>query len=349
MVTCQVGAETVLKQEVAQRWPDFRFSFSRPGFLTFKLPDDLRLAEDFKLRSIFARSHSFSIGRVQAETDEQRVQKLWETFTDEQGAVRPFDRIHVWQRDTQVPGHDGFEPGISDESRRIHRLLIDSVPEGIELHPAANVPTRPARRGQAVLDCCIVEPDTWWIGTHRTRTFSSCRPGGLMSLTLPEDVVSRAWLKMEEGLRWSQLPLKEGETVAELGSAPGGASQSLLARGCKVLGIDPAAMDEKVLADPNFTHVRARSSQVPRRVYRKVRWLTADMNVAPNYTLDAVEEIVQRQDTKIRGLLLTLKLADWELADHIGDYLARIRGWGFATVRARQLQFNRQEICVTAR
>lgn len=348
MVTCQVGAETALKREVAQRWPDFRFSYSRPGFLTFKLPEELRLPEDFKLRSVFARSHAFSIGRVQEETENARVQKFWQLVA-EQELTQKFARIHVWERDTQTPGHDGFEPGISEESRRIHRLLIDSVPEGVELHPTALALTRPARRGQTVLDCCIVEPDTWWVGTHRTRTFSSCRPGGLLTLTLPEDAVSRAWLKMEEGLRWSQLPIKEGETVAELGSAPGGASQALLSHGYKVLGIDPAAMDERILANRNFTHVRARSSQVPRRLYKKVRWLTADMNVAPNYTLDAVEEIIQRDDTKIRGLLLTLKLADWDLADQIDDYLARIRAWGFSTVRARQLQFNRQEICVTAK
>jgi 23S rRNA (cytidine2498-2'-O)-methyltransferase len=80
-----------------------------------------------------------------------------------------------------------------------------------------------------------------------------------------------------------------------------------------------------------------------------VRLLTADMNATPTYTLDAVEEIVQRNDTKIRGLLLTLKLTDWDMAEQIDDYLERIRGWGFETVRARQLQFNHQEICVTAK
>ena len=348
MVTCQVGAESVLKQEVARRWPDFRFAYSRPGFVTFKLPEELRLADDFKLRSVFARAHAFSIGRAEGETDEERVDRFWKICAEHE-RDRAFDRIHVWERDIKLPGQDSFEPGISERAKEVHRQLMDRVPEGVELHPAARFLTRPARRGQTVLDCCIVEPDVWWVGVHRTRTFSSCRPGGLLSLTLPEEAVSRAWLKMEEGLRWSQLPIKEGETVAELGSAPGGASQALLARGCHVLGIDPAAMDERVLAHPNFCHLRSRSNQVPRRVYRKVRWLTADMNVAPNYTLDAIEEIVLRQDTKIRGLLLTLKLADWEMAEEIDDYLARIRTWGFSTVRARHLQFNRQEVCVAAK
>jgi 23S rRNA (cytidine2498-2'-O)-methyltransferase len=50
----------------------------------------------------------------------------------------------------------------------------------------------------------------------------------------------------------------------------------------------------------------------------------------------------------IRGLLLTLKLLEWELAEQIPDYLERIRSWGYPQVRARQLAHNRQEICVLA-
>ena len=42
--TCQVGAEKAVKGEVARRWPDFRFAYSRPGFLTFKLPEQQFLA-----------------------------------------------------------------------------------------------------------------------------------------------------------------------------------------------------------------------------------------------------------------------------------------------------------------
>ena len=113
---------------------------------------------------------------------------------------------------------------------------------------------------------------------------------------------------MEEGLRWSQLPIPRGARVAEIGSAPGGASQALLARGCVVTGIDPAEMAPAVLNHPRFTHIRRRSMEVRRRDFQKIRWLTADMNVAPEYTLDAVEAIVTHPRVSIRGLLLTLKL-----------------------------------------
>jgi 23S rRNA (cytidine2498-2'-O)-methyltransferase len=94
--------------------------------------------------------------------------------------------------------------------------------------------------------------------------------------------------------------------------------------------------------------LRKRTTHVRRREFRKARWLTADMNVAPQYTLDAVESIVTHAEVNIRGMILTLKLFEWELADHVPEYLDRIRSWGYNLVQARQLVHNRQEICVAA-
>ena len=158
---------------------------------------------------------------------------------------------------------------------------------------------------------------------------------------------SRAWLKMEESLRWSQLPIPPGARVAEIGSA-GRGEPGVLARGLVVTGIDPAEMAPSVLDHHHFTHIRRRSTQVRRREFRKIRWLTADMNVAPRYTLAAVEAIVTHPEVNIRGLLLTLKLPTWDLAGRVPEYLDCVRNWGYNVVRARQLQHNRREICVAA-
>lgn len=115
-----------------------------------------------------------------------------------------------------------------------------------------------------------------------------------------------------------------------------------------MIGIDPAVVDERVLAHPRFTHVRKRGADVRRRAFRKTHWLATDMNVAPQYTLDTVEAIVTHPQVHVRGLLLTLKLLDWKLADDLPEWLQRIRGWGYTKIRSRQLQHNRQEICVAA-
>ena len=125
-------------------------------------------------------------------------------------------------------------------------------------------------------------------------------------------------------------------------------SQALLDHGLQVIGIDPAEVDPRVLAAHNFTHIRKRGADVRRREFRHAAWLAADMNVAPQYTLDTVEAIVTHPSVSIRGLLLTLKLLDGTLAEQIPDYLGRIAVGAIATSEPRQLAHNRQEICIAA-
>ncbi len=321
---------------MARRWPDFRFAYSRPGFLTFKLPPEHKLEPDFELGSVFARSYGFSLGKASGETPDDRAKNIGPLI-----AGRTFDQLHVWQRDTAAPGDRDFEPGITPAATEAEQAIRNHVPALAALRP-------PTKAGHMVADCIIVEPNEWWIGYHKAHGRSSCLPGGLSKIDLPADVVSRAYLKMEEAIRWSRLPIEKGQECVEIGCAPGGSCQALLNRGLRVIGIDPAAMHASVLANRNFVHIRKRGNEVKKKEFRKTRWLVADMNVAPQYTLDTVEEIVTYPQVNIRGLLLTLKLLEWDLAEEVPQYLERIRGWGYAHVRARQLQYNRQEICVAA-
>jgi 23S rRNA (cytidine2498-2'-O)-methyltransferase len=334
-VTCQVGAEAAVKQEFARDWTDFRFAYSRPGFLTFKLPAGLQ-ADAFELDSVFARAHGFTLGKATGETIEARCRAARELIGD-----RRFSTLHVWQRDLMPVGQRGFEPGPSPATDDARDALCQPLePSG---HPCWFSP-----RG-VVLDCILVEPDEWWLGFHRVRSIPSRWPGGIFHLLeTPAEVVSRAYIKMREALAWSRLPIRRGDSVAEIGSAPGGASQALLEKGLKVIGIDPAGMDERVIAHPKFTHVKKRGHEVRRREFRGVRWLTVDINVAPEYTLDTVEGIVTHSSVKVEGLLLTLKLLEWKLATEVPSYLARVRSWGYRHVVARQLSHNRQEICLWA-
>jgi len=371
-VTCQIGAEPALKAELARKWPAFRFAFSRPGFLTFKLPTGAALADDFDLHSVFARAYGFAIGRVEAETLQQRAAQVWQF-----AGGREFSGLHVWLRDLHEPGYRGYEPRISEVAAEAETAIRAGAPIGFphsdqtstEIHTEVHqqgLPTagglatvraktrhcfespNTARARQLVLDCVIVEPNQWWVGYHRANSMASRWPGGMFTIELPADAVSRAYLKMEEALAWSRMPIRAGDLWAEIGSAPGGASQALLNHGLKVIGIDPANMDPLVLANPNFTYWKKRGADIRRREFRPVRYLTADINVAPSYTLDTVEAIVTHPEVKIHGLLLTLKLLEWKLAEQLPEFLDRVRSWGYGQVRARQLHHNRQEVCVAA-
>ncbi len=345
---CQCGAEQALKHEVAAGPIDASLAFSRPGFVTFKLKDEINEPEQFQLPSTFARASGFSLGKVSGESAQDLAQLSWqlpgvEAFLADQSIVD----LHVWQRDTAVPGVRGFEPGPTALSLTIERVLREQAPvEPLRTMPTA--PRPPSRRNRWVLDVVVVEPGEWWLGCNHTTRRLDCYPGGVLPLELPDHAVSRAYLKMQEALQWSALPIARGELCVELGCAPGGASQALLEHGLRVLGVDPAEVDPVVLAEEQFTHIRRRSTEVRRKQLRGVQWLAADMNVAPNYTLDAVEEIVGNELANVRGMILTLKLADWKLANELPKLVERVRGWGYRDVRTRQLAFNRQEVCLVA-
>ncbi len=378
-LTCQRGAEPALKKEMEKRRPNYRFSYSRPGFLTFKLPEpeslEKRLALDVPtLRTVFARSCVHSLGNVFAKNCAApdgsfdvaaAVAKVWElaalefgedaqnrrTFGGASNAPAPtLARIHVYERDRFAVGTRGFEPGLTPLAFDLHRRIYDGAPERFRaaFGPDADRLDAPGEPGEICLDVALVDETEWRIGFHRVSDVHSRYPGGLFPLELPTDAASRAFLKFEDGLRWAGFPIGGGSRCDDVGASPGGGSQALLARGAETFGVDPAEMDPRVLAHPNFTHLRGKINQIKRKTFRKSRWFLTDMNVAPNYALDALEEIVGRGDVAARGLLFTLKFFDWNLADHIPEYLARVKSWGFNRVKARQLQYNRQEIMVAA-
>jgi 23S rRNA (cytidine2498-2'-O)-methyltransferase len=341
---CQPGSEPALKDEIARREPALRFAFSRPGFVTFRIADDAGRGDGFELHSTFARTWGFSLGKAAAADAAERARTFWHAARDGLGRDRlaRAAALHVWERERALPGDDGFD-GAGDARALEAGEAILAAGKASTLRVNAD-----ARAGDTVLDCVIVEPHEWWLGWHRARAPQTRWPGGVPALAPPEPPISRAYYKLEEALRWSVLPVRSGDRCIEVGRAPGGACQALLDRGCVVVGVDPAEMDARVLANPRFTHVRARTKDAARTVFEDARWLTADINTAPKYTLDTVEAIVAAPRTRFEGLVLTLKLTDAKLAAEVPRFAERVRSWGYARVRARQLAFNRQEVCVVA-
>jgi 23S rRNA (cytidine2498-2'-O)-methyltransferase len=345
---CQHGAEAVLKRELAVRASQLRPAFSRPGFVTFKLNEPCAEPDKFTLPSVFARTSGFSLGSVKGDHLHELARQLWELPEVEKvlNAVE-IAGLHVWQRDECPPGDRGFEPGPTPMAAEAEHAVRELAPLHV-LREDASGGHKPTPRNRWVLDVALVEPGHWFIGCHRTTSRVASWPGGVPPLEMPEHAVSRAYLKMAEAMSWASLPMARGDRVVELGCAPGGASQALLDAGLEVIGVDPAEVDESVLAHSRFTHVRARTVETSRKVFRNVQWLAADMNVAPQYTLDAVEAVVTHPGIHVRGMLLTLKLPDWQLAEELPVFAARVRSWGYKDVRLRQLAFNRQEICLAA-
>ena len=351
-MTCRPGAEGALKGEVTRSEPEWRLAFSRPGFVTFKLPverpvDDRKLAER---HWTFAHAHGISLGQLAGTKLATLCEKVWSQHgVDALAAATRLSDVHVWEPAALGNVEPDMESEVAPLCLEIEAGIRAAAPENVlKLRREPSNRPRPSSRDALVLDIAVIEPGRWWAGYHRAVSWPARWPGGAIPVTLPAHAVSRAYAKMEEAILWSGLPLAAGDECVEIGCAPGGASQALLDRGLLVTGIDPADMDPAVLEHPRFRHLKKRGKDVRRHEFLGVRWLAADMNIAPQATLDDIEPIVTHPGVTIRGIIVTLKLAEWSLADRLPEFVERVRSWGFRDVRMRQLVTGGQEVCLAA-
>ncbi|QEG40487.1 SAM-dependent methyltransferase [Roseimaritima ulvae] len=342
MIGCQRGAEATLKSQLADQ--DWRLAFSRPGFVTFKHDGPVETLPS----NPFARTVSRSVGKARAAQITDLLTALDSTIAGLQTQRdQPFDQLHVWARDRAVVGEFSFEPHATNPLAVdiADRVFAHVKPQG---HVAAHAPNLTAGSGQDILDIILVDPGEWWFGWHKATSLPTRWPGAIQPIDADKPVVSRAYFKIAEALAWSGLPMRPGDRVMEIGSAPGGACQRLLELGFVVTGIDPADMHQDVMSHRNMTHIRARAEDLKRSEYRDAKWLVVDANIKPAKTLWSVEQIVGHRDTRIQGMLLTLKLGSYERAAEIPHWIDKVKRWGFEKVDVRQLATGRCEVCLAA-
>ena len=345
-ITSQFGAEKPIKNDLLQHSDGFRLAFSRPGLLTFKFAaadkDGSSGIGLNRLSSIpstpLVRLCGYGFGNVRGTNDAERVESALRL------AGNNWDAIHVFLRDPCLPGSHDFEPSQRNSMAPIVAQLQSTLNEQSKSPLINGV----ANLGQRILDIVIVDNQQWFVGWHQANQRHECWPGGAWPLSAPIGMISRAYLKMAEALAWSGLPIVPGDSVVEIGSSPGGACQRLLDLGLRVTGIDAAEMDQRVLDHPRFEHWRGKAATIKRKRYSKFRWLVADANVAPNYTLDVVEDIVAYPGNRIEGMVLTLKLSTWDMLSDVPSCIDRIRSLGFGRVAIKQLASNRRECCLVA-
>ena len=337
---CQVGAEAALKKEMAREHPQFKFAYSRPGFVTFKLvPADSfeDLQPSFELKSVFARQYGLSIGQSDAKKAIETARKFAKTGNK--------IRLHVFERDQFVPGDEplGFTAGFLSK-KGLEDLQREAGNEFSILFYDQPV----AEDGDLVLDYIAIGENEFWLGYHQHTPLKSPFPGGRPTLTPDPTAPSRAYYKLDEAIQWSGVSFSKEDTAVEIGSAPGGSCYLLLKNGLKtVIGIDPGQMSPLLSNFSNFFHIQKPVNSVLREeLPESIQWLLLDLNVHPNVSLFAVDRLASRMKDSLLGVFLTVKLNKWSLADEIPYMLKHVRAMGMVRVRATQLASNRQEIMV---
>ncbi len=200
----------------------------------------------------------------------------------------------------------------------------------------------------------------FWSGIHRHTPFLSPDPAGDSGILMPVDSPSRAWLKLEEAVRFFGLEFTPADIVVELGCAPGGVVLALLRRGVSVIGVDPAKMADVVVSsaidnrdgaagrEPWFFHCRKPAALVSKRdLGHGVTWFMSDMNQSPDVVLRECARFC-KMAPEIRGVLITLKLTDiMQIADK-ARWFESLAGMGFTHMRLQQLAVHHKEFSLLA-
>jgi 23S rRNA (cytidine2498-2'-O)-methyltransferase len=317
--------------------PELRLAFSRPGFVTWKASG---LAADFAVRSPIAHvagwgsGHARDIAEVQA-----KVASLVAT------AGKPC--LHVFGL-----GDDDVKVAVVGQS--ISELQARLEVKGVDV--PLNVRARP---GQCVIDVIVLDQQQWFVGWHVQDAAKSRVPGGVRPVSVDEASPSRAYSKVAELLSLAELNVQPGNTVVELGAAPGGSTLYLLQQGARVWAIDPAPLATQVVElgrskSNALTLLEVPAAELTRQqLPKQVDYLVSDVNLAPTVSLRYLERLSALIHGPKRGILVNIKINDEKAEALLLSVLDRARALGqrigLPQMRVAQLPSHRREIGVVLR
>lgn len=318
---CNPGSETALKLEVACGGLAWRSGYQRRGFVTFKADSEFSL-ESLDVQLACARRLCLSLGKF--ATREDAAQFIYQKFPS--GTL--IHHARYFERKMQGIHHDAPQASVH------YGNLIGTVVE--------------------------LSPNEFWAGIHRHGRFLSPDPAGDPGIVMSADSPSRAWLKLEEALRFFDLKITSADIVVELGCAPGGVVLALLQRGVSVIGVDPAKMADVVnasaiasrenapLGSPWFFHCRKPAALAAKRdLGQGVTWFMSDMNQSPEVVLKECARFIAMAPT-IRGVLITLKLTDLSQVVDQWKWFETLSALSFQTIRLQQLSAHHKEFALLA-
>lgn len=166
--------------------------------------------------------------------------------------------------------------------------------------------------------------------------------GGQQRMADDPAAPSRSFLKVEEAYRVLGREPATGETVVDLGAAPGGWSYSAARRGARVIAVDNGPLKGGALAHPQIEHRREDAYRFRPEPGVAVDWLFCDMVDDPHEVLRAIIEpwIAQRA---CRRFVINLKFGRAD-AVAVLDEVRRRLGPRCGTLVVRHLFHDREEL-----
>lgn len=209
------------------------------------------------------------------------------------------------------------------------------------------------RKRPAIVVSLLCTRDRAYMGISLARENLSDWAGGMRHFAQTQEQISRAEFKLLEALEVFGVELPSRGRALDLGAAPGGWTRLLLEAGLRVVAVDPAKLDPRLVRRPNLTHYRGYAEtylEENEDLRQQFDVITNDMRMDAR---EAARLLIQmRGFLKPDGFIIsTLKLPH---ATASIDPLRNLReatsllSRHFDIVQAKQLFHNRQEVTIIA-
>ncbi len=130
----------------------------------------------------------------------------------------------------------------------------------------------------------------WFADFQRAFVAREAVPGGQYRMADDPLAPSRSFLKVEEAYGLLGREPAAGETVCDLGAAPGGWSYSAAKRGGRVVAIDNGPLKGGALGHPLIEHRREDAFKFAPPAGERFDWLFCDMVEEPHHVVQSIVE-----------------------------------------------------------
>lgn len=327
LLTCQAGFETLLVRELAAA--DITARQHGPGWvLADRAPDDMAFAHLLLPEAVEVRGESVN-ALAQRLADYfltgirgERIEATWPCVF-----AGPAELVGLGRRLGAV--EKAFHDLLRKKLSRVAKLAGPDLPRGVG-----------EARGLLV----------WFTDFGVMQVARTVRINGQRRMADDDAAPSRSYLKVEEAYVVLGAEPRPGETVVDLGAAPGGWSYSAAKRGARVIAIDNGPLKGGALNHPQIEHRREDAFRFAPPAGTVFDWLFCDLVEEPHHVLRHIVEpwlargrcrnfVVNLKFGRVDpvALLRELRAADSPLARHAPG------------TRIRHLYHDREEFTLTGR
>ncbi len=269
LLTCQMGYEKLLARELAATgvgaaeqgsgWvrAERAEAFETLAFahLTLRTPIELR---GESVNALAQRVAEWFLASLRGE----RIETLWPAVW-----LGPHETVGLGRRITSVEA--AFSELLKKKLARVAKLMTPDLPRGVG-----------SVRGLFV----------FFADFGRVLVAREAYGHGQRRMADDELAPSRSYLKIEEAYAVLGREPGEGETVCDLGAAPGGWSYSAAKRGARVVAIDNGPLKGGALNHPRIEHRREDAFKFVPPAGAPFDWLFCDMVEDPHLVLRQIVE-----------------------------------------------------------